>query len=248
MGTFTYSTDSRAEWLRFTTEAHNTIEIDDKPQKSTAAGGISHLITNPVFDLIGANTESSAGVRHERSVLSLHSGLWVVSDRLKPVDTAAHRYEQNWHFASDADPSIRSGTEATTTAFATGANLTIVPADPARVASDLRDGYYAPRFYSVENAKYASYVKTATGQATFDTLLLPSKGAADTSRDSGTASRRHHPVVPGDGPEPERWCGDLLQVLDDEGAAHVRVLHLRRQAALRRHRFDRDGRRLIGRT
>ncbi|WP_327581734.1 heparinase II/III family protein [Nonomuraea sp. NBC_00507] len=183
MGTFTYSTDAHAEWLRKTTEAHNTIEIDDKPQVSTAAGGISHLITNPAFDLIGANTESSAGVRHERSVLSLHSGLWVVSDRLKPVDTAAtHRYEQNWHFASDAKPSIRSGTEATTTAFATGANLTIVPADPAEVASTLRDGYYAPRFYSMENAKYVSYVKTgATGQKTFDTLLVPSKGAADTS-------------------------------------------------------------------
>ncbi|MFC4119997.1 heparinase II/III family protein [Nonomuraea zeae] len=186
MGTFTYSTDSRAEWLRRTTEAHNTIEIDDTAQTSTAAGGISHLISNPAFDLIGANTESSTGVRHERSVLSLHSGLWVVSDRLKPADTAEHRYEQNWHLAPDANPSIRSGTEATTTAFATGANLTIVPADPAQVGSGLRDGYYAPRFYSVENAKYASYVKTNDGETdggktTFDTLLLPSEGAADTS-------------------------------------------------------------------
>ncbi|MEV0386412.1 heparinase II/III family protein [Nonomuraea sp. NPDC050643] len=181
MGTFTYSTDGSAKWLRLTTEAHSTIEIDDRPQTSTAAGGISHLIANPAFDLIGANTEGSAGVRHERSVLSLHSGLWVVSDRLKPVNDAEHRYEQNWHFAADAHPSIRSGTKATTTAFATGANLTIVPADPAEVASTLRDGYYAPRFYSVENAKYASYVKTDTGQQTFDTLLLPSKSAADTS-------------------------------------------------------------------
>ncbi|WP_345559776.1 heparinase II/III family protein [Nonomuraea rosea] len=181
MGTFTYSTDAGAEWLRHTTEAHNTVEIDDKPQTSTAAGGISHLISNPAFDLIGANTESSAGARHERSVLSLHSGLWVVSDRLKPVVAGEHRYEQNWHFAADANPSISSGTEATSTAFATGANLTIVPADPAEVASGLSDGYYAPRFYSVENAKYASYVRTVEGQTTFDTLLVPSKGAADTS-------------------------------------------------------------------
>ncbi|MFD0474412.1 heparinase II/III family protein [Nonomuraea thailandensis] len=182
MGTFTYSTDARAKWLRLTTEAHSTIEIDEQPQTSTAAGGISHLISNPAFDLIGANTESSAGVRHERSVLSLHSGLWLVSDRLKPADSAKeHRYEQNWHLAADANPSIRSGTEATTTAFATGANLTIVPADPGEVASTLRDGYYAPRFYSVEDAKYASYVKTGAGRTTFDTLLLPSKGAADTS-------------------------------------------------------------------
>ncbi|QFY07650.1 DNRLRE domain-containing protein [Nonomuraea phyllanthi] len=181
MGTFTYSEDPRAEWLRRTTEAHNTIEIDDRPQTSTADGGISHLIANPVFDLIGANTASSAGAVHERSVLSLHSGLWVVSDRLKPVDAATHRYEQNWHFAADADPSMRSGTEATATAFATGANLTIVPADPTQVSSHLLDGYHAPRFYSVENAKYASYVKRAAGRTTFDTLLVPSRGAADTS-------------------------------------------------------------------
>ncbi|TYB57644.1 DNRLRE domain-containing protein [Nonomuraea sp. PA05] len=182
MGTFTYSTDARSKWLRATTEAHNTIEIDDQAQTSTAAGGISHLIGNPAFDLIGANTESSAGVRHERSVLSLHSSLWVVSDRLKPADSAKeHRYEQNWHLAPAADPALRAGTEATTTAFPAGANLTIVPADPGEVASSLRDGYYAPRFYSVENAKYASYVRTGKGQTAFDTLLVPSKGAADTS-------------------------------------------------------------------
>ncbi|TMR94439.1 heparinase II/III family protein [Nonomuraea basaltis] len=181
MGTFTYSTDARAEWLRLTTEAHNTIEIDDHPQTSTAAGGITHLIANPAFDLIGANTEGSAGTRHERSVLSLHSGLWLVSDRLKPTNTATHRYEQNWHFASDAKPSLHPGSKAVTTAFDTGANISVVPADPGKITEALCDGSYAPQFYSVESAKYACYVKTADGQTTFDTLLLPSRGAADTS-------------------------------------------------------------------
>lgn len=184
MATFTYSDDPRAVWLRKTTEAHNTIEIDDKAQSPsvTAAGGISHLITNPVFDLIGANTEASAGARHERSVLSLHSaGLWVVSDRLKPVDTVAHRYEQNWHFTSDAKPAMNSTSKAVSTAYGTGANITVVPADPSTLTSSLRDGYYSPRSYSVESAKYATYVKKVTGRATFDTLLVPSRGAANAS-------------------------------------------------------------------
>lgn len=181
MGAYTYSEDARSDWLRHTTEAHNTIEIDDRPQSSTAAGAITNMVINDAFDLIGGYTDGSAGARHERSVLALHSGLWVVSDRLKPADTATHRYEQNWHFASDASPSLRSGTKATVTGFATGANLTVVPADPGRLTAQLRTGYYASELYAVQDAEYASYVKTVAGQTTFDTLLVPSKGAADTS-------------------------------------------------------------------
>ncbi|MFI6707889.1 heparinase II/III family protein [Nonomuraea sp. NPDC050478] len=181
MGTFTYSQDPRAEWLRKSTEAHNTIEIDNKAQDSKAPGAITHMVTNPVFDRIGAHSEASAGALHERSILALHSGLWLVSDRLKPKSGGAHRYEQNWHFASDAEPSLRSGSKAAATAFGTGANITVVPADPGQVSASLRAGYHAPYMYQVQDAKYASYVKTVTGGTTFDTLLLPSTGAADPS-------------------------------------------------------------------
>ncbi|MEV4837935.1 heparinase II/III family protein [Nonomuraea sp. NPDC049486] len=180
MGTYTYSSDPRAQWLRFSTEAHNTIEIDNQAQDSKAPGAITHLVTNPVFDRIGAHTEASGGARHERSVLALHSGLWLVSDRLKPTDGAAHRYEQNWHFGAEAGPALRSGSKAATTAFdGTGPNISVVPADPGQISASLRDGHHAPYMYRVENATYASYVKTAKGGTTFDTLLLPSRGAAD---------------------------------------------------------------------
>ncbi|NBE98446.1 DNRLRE domain-containing protein [Nonomuraea sp. KC401] len=179
MGTFTYASDPRATWLRKSTESHNTIEIDNQAQVSTAAGAITSLISNSSFSLVGAHTEASEGALHERSVLSLSSGLWLVSDRLKPSDNASHRYEQNWHFTPDANLSLGSGRKAATTAFGDGANITVVPADPGKVSASLRDGYYAPAMYRVENAKYASYVKTTAGRTTFDTLLLPSKGAAD---------------------------------------------------------------------
>ncbi|MFC5835113.1 heparinase II/III family protein [Nonomuraea insulae] len=180
MGAFSYSDDARAVWLRKTTEAHNTIEVDDKAQDSMAAGAVS-LISNPAFHLLGGYTDGSARARHERSVLSLPSGGWLVSDRLTPSDTVTHRYEQNWHFTSDANPALSSGTEAVTTAFGTGANISVVPADATKVASSLRNGYYSPKTYSVEAAKYVSYVKSVAGQTTFDTLLLPSRGTADTS-------------------------------------------------------------------
>lgn len=181
MGTLSYSGDARSEWQRRSTEAHSTIEIDNAAQDSTAAGEITHWVTNPAFDLIGAHTEGSAGARHSRSILSLRSGLWVVSDRLDPRDTEAHRYEQNWHFLPTANIALDAQSEATTTAFGSGANLAVVPADPGQLGSSVRPGYYSAKFYQVENTKYASYVKTLKGKAAFDTLLLPSAGQADRS-------------------------------------------------------------------
>jgi hypothetical protein len=178
-GAYTYSTDARSDWLRKSTEAHNTIEIDDEPQDSTAAGEITHFVTNPAFDLISGNTEASADAWHARSVLALRSGRWLVSDQLRPTDTASHRYEQNWHFLPEANLGLNSTSKATETAFGNGANLTVVPADPARLGASVRDGYYSPALYHVSDAKYSSYVKQVAGRTTFDTLLLPSSSTAD---------------------------------------------------------------------
>lgn len=180
-GAYTYSSDPRSDWLRKSTEAHNTVEIDNQPQDSTAAGTITHFVTNPGFDLISGNTEGSAGAWHARSVLALRSGVWLVSDQLRPRDTASHRYEQNWHFLPDAGLGLNGTSKATVTAFGSGANLAVVPADPAQLTASLRDGYYSPALYHVSDAKYSSYVKQVAGRTTFDTVLLASSGAADSA-------------------------------------------------------------------
>lgn len=178
-GTYSYSSDPRSNWLRKTTEAHNTVEVDNLAQNSKAAGEITHFVSNPAFDLISGNTDASAGAWHARSVLTLRSGMSLVSDQLKPRDTASHRYEQNWHFLPDANPVQTATSKATVTKFATGANLTVVPADPEKLTASVPKGYYSPAFYHVSDAKYASYVKQGRGKTTFDTLLLPSSAAAD---------------------------------------------------------------------
>ncbi|TCC03659.1 heparinase II/III family protein [Kribbella soli] len=178
-GTYSYSSDPRSDWLRKTTEAHNTVEVDNLPQNNTAAGEITHFVSNPAFDLISGNTDASAKAWHARSVLTLRSGVSLVSDQLKPRDTATHRYEQNWHFLPDANPVQAATSKAAVTKFASGANLTVVPADPEKLTAQVRNGYYSPAFYHVSDAKYASYVKQGKGNATFDTLLLPAPAAAD---------------------------------------------------------------------
>ena len=178
-GAYSYSSDPRSDWLRKTTEAHNTVEVDNLPQNNTAAGEITHFVSNPAFDLISGNTDASAGAWHARSVLTLRSGMSLVSDQLKPRDTATHRYEQNWHFLPDANPVQTATSKAAVTKFASGANLTVVPADPEKLTASVRNGYYSPAFYHVSDAKYASYVKQGKGKTTFDTLLLPSSASAD---------------------------------------------------------------------
>ncbi|RZT28199.1 heparinase II/III-like protein [Kribbella sp. VKM Ac-2569] len=178
-GAYSYSSDPRSDWLRKTTEAHNTVEVDNLPQNNTAAGEITHFVSNPAFDLISGNTDASAGAWHARSVLTLRSGMSLVSDQLKPRDTATHRYEQNWHFLPDANPVQTATSKAAVTKFASGANLAVVPADPEKLTASVRNGYYSPAFYHVSDAKYASYVKQGKGKTTFDTLLLPSPAAAD---------------------------------------------------------------------
>ncbi|MEU4605080.1 heparinase II/III family protein [Kribbella sp. NPDC023972] len=180
-GTYSYSSDPRSDWLRKSTEAHNTVEVDNLPQNSKATGEITHFVSNPAFDLISGNTDASARAWHARSVLTLRSGVSLVSDQLRPRDTASHRYEQNWHFLPDANPAQTATSKATVTKFASGANLTVVPADPEKLTASVPKGYYSPAFYHVSDAKYASYVKQAAGKTTFDTLLLPSPAAADSA-------------------------------------------------------------------
>ncbi|NIK61658.1 heparinase II/III family protein [Kribbella shirazensis] len=180
-GAYSYSTDPRSVWLRKSTEAHNTVEVDNTPQDSTAAGALTHFVSNPSFDLISGNTDASAGAWHARSVLALRNGVTLVSDQLRPRDTAAHRYEQNWHFLPDANLTQAGTSKAAVTRFGSGANIAVVPADPEKLTASVANGYYSQEFYRVSSAKYASYVKNVAGRTTFDTLLLSSPSAADSA-------------------------------------------------------------------
>ncbi|WP_350274823.1 hypothetical protein [Kribbella sp. HUAS MG21] len=114
-------------------------------------------------------------------MLALRDGVTLVSDQLRPRDTAAHRYEQNRHFLPDADLTQTSTSKAAVTRFGSGANVAVVPADPEKLTATVANGYYSPEFYRVSSAKYSSYTKTVAGRTTFDTLLLSSPAAADSA-------------------------------------------------------------------
>ncbi|MER6085884.1 heparinase II/III family protein [Streptomyces sp. NPDC001833] len=170
MGAYAYVTDPIADWLRKTTQSHNTVTIDGLAQDPTADGAVTNVAT-PWADLADGWSDATPGVRHERSALFLHELGWIISDTLTPADSAEHAYEQNWHLLPDAAPTLDGATART--AFAAGTQLHIVPADPDAATAALKDGYYSSVTYQVAPASYVSYALSAAGTVQLDTLLLP---------------------------------------------------------------------------
>jgi|GEM_PF-5554380 len=180
LGAFSYSSDPRSNWLRRTTAAQTTVEVDQTAQSVSADGGFEVFASNAAFDVVRGWTEATTSVRHSRTVLFVRSapvgsGLWVVSDHLRPTDGTSHSHRQHWHFLPGARPVVDDA-GAVFTGFATGANLLVAPAPTPGLSVELGDGYYSPKFYSVTANRHARMTLHGTGAVVFDTLLQPSDG------------------------------------------------------------------------
>ncbi|GAA2212528.1 hypothetical protein GCM10009850_079900 [Nonomuraea monospora] len=240
MGAYSYAADPTADWLRTSTQAHNTVTIDGRAQSPTAAAAVSNL-SLPWADLADGFTDATPGVRHRRSVLFLHGFGWLVTDTLTPDDPGQHTYQQNWHLLPDAGPVLDGGIARTR--FTAGTQLTIIPADPAAVTATIEDGHYSPITYQVAPTRYVSYSLTAAGARTLNTLLLPTppgtrtraKLSVQTCDDGGRALRLtsstsrltgYHFQAPGDGAArrfgPYLFDGSLAYV--DRHAGVQRIL------------------------
>ncbi|MGG1516431.1 heparinase II/III family protein [Paenibacillus oryzisoli] len=178
-GTYSYDEVPVANWLRKTTEAHSTIEVDDRPQRANG-NTTNSWITNDGFDFYSGTTSSNSGYEGEekpydftRKVLFVKPGFWIISDIVKNGTVNSHKYQQTWHFMPNVNPILNTTDGKSKTVVANEPNLLIIPADPAQLTSSLLDGYYSDVDQAYQTAKYASYVKNKSGPAAFDTMLLP---------------------------------------------------------------------------
>ncbi|WP_168123337.1 DNRLRE domain-containing protein [Paenibacillus sp. HB172176] len=177
-----YSGDEASNWLRTTTQAQNTIEINNTRQTIVSQGQIKSWNSNGAFDFYeGDNTTAYPGFNADRSVLFIKPSFWIVSDYISGGSGVNH-YEQTWHMLPNANASLDSSTAKIATHFNDSANIQIVPADPSSLTSSLPTGYYSDDLAVVTNAVYGSYVKNASGDITFDTVLYPTT-STDTDRD-----------------------------------------------------------------
>lgn len=176
-----YDNDPITLWLR-TSEAHNTIQIDNLDQKDTGTTNIRYWRSNPYADFYeGYSTAgcTTGTFSSYRSVLFVKPDYWIVSDY---VDSASgtHRYEQNWHMMPGAGTTMDATTKASKSNFAGEPNIQVVPADPASLSSDIA-GSYNQGGGSLQQSDRIVYAKTGTQDATFDTVLYPT-ASGDTGR------------------------------------------------------------------
>lgn len=166
--------DPISEWLRESTESHNTVQINDQDQDSSLPGSIDHLVDNDQFNYTEGVTESTPGFTHKRNVMFVNQEFWIVSDLIDAPE-GENKYAQNWHFLPDANIDIDSNAKTTQTNFKNDANIQVVPSEPDKLEASVEDGYYSPEFYKVSKAKYGSYVQNVEGDAKFNTVLYPTE-------------------------------------------------------------------------
>lgn len=172
-----YSGSSSRYWL-ISTLAHNTVTMNGKNQytnsSSAGKGSIDRWETNNTYDFITTNTPNTPDASsYKRSILFVRDKFWLVNDYLVPKNNNSNKYVQSWHFLPEANISMEDGTDITRTNIE-GVNIQVVPVNPDEyTSSEIKTGYYSEGQGSVSDAKYTEYEQNLTGNAVFNTILIP---------------------------------------------------------------------------
>ena len=105
-GTGNYTTDARLRNQFRSTEMHNTVVLDGRPQslpgdpfhwQSVANASVRLWRKGAEFDVIEAQHDGYLPQMHRRVVLREPDGLWLVADHI--LGTGRHRIDAHWHVA-----------------------------------------------------------------------------------------------------------------------------------------------------
>ncbi|WP_154794508.1 heparinase II/III domain-containing protein [Occultella kanbiaonis] len=194
-----YSPTPTNQWMRYTTEAHNTVEVDGAPQAPGVTRRMSLWRTNEGLDIYQGEAFGYQPVVHDRVVYFVKPGFWVVSDSLTG-DTAAHDYRQLWHFPGDpvtVDPSTNVATIGFDTVPGaepvTGVQLVPVTPEGVELAPTVHDdGAVRVGEDVLTDVDFLSYDWSTSGATGLDTVVVPgAAGPAPTT----TATRIELPGV-----------------------------------------------------
>lgn len=186
---YSYTTDQYRTWL-ISNRAHNTIMVNGKNQnRYTDVGTMKNWETNNGFDYVSETTTTIADADFTRNIFFKKGKFWIVTDYLHPYADMDYKYEQLWHFLPEADITVDTDDMRIETHFGEKANLKVIPvgtADYAAVVNDDEDssglkwGYYSRAGGNLEDARYASYIKSGVqGDTTFNTILFPTAMGED---------------------------------------------------------------------
>lgn len=152
-----------------TTEAHNVLTIDALPQPRVDPTLLS-WDTGPNADF-AADRISENGVVHQRSVVFVKPDYWIVVDTV--TGSGVHALTRLFHMPLDSAP--QADAVSVRTAFATGMNLQILPADGPDMTThlDMRTSPVPTGRLTAAPGPVAAFVTKTTLPATLCTVLTP---------------------------------------------------------------------------
>lgn len=150
--------------------AHNVILIDDGEQPDSDPKVLSWH-TAPQFDFV-AGAITGKGITHQRSVLFVKPGYWVVVDHV--TGEGEHRLTRLFHFPRIG---VETAGNAAQTQFPDGNNISVVGDPSAKL--EMREGYLPAGSAQANPAPVAAFDVTGALPATFVTVLTPFANASE---------------------------------------------------------------------
>ena len=195
-GYFEYDSTDEYRQYGVSTEAHNTVTINntnqisdydgDNIQKARPYTGTIHSFeTNNGFDFLQQSTPNNYDYgTHMRTITYLKPDLFIVSDHMVPnaENIDINNYKQTWHMYPEAYilgeteeeresilNTIDGGTRKIRSNHKTGGNVMIASAD---VDVKWNEGYCAKLYAKVEDAPYVYYEVEQKGTTNLNTVIM----------------------------------------------------------------------------
>jgi uncharacterized heparinase superfamily protein len=189
-GTFTYTGDAKLRDEFRTTQAHNTVTVDDEPQsapagpfawKDTARSKPSGFITDRAFDYFEGSHDGYSRlddpVSHSRSILFVKQSddrdlppILVVRDSFDA--RANHRYALRYHLASDS--AVKAFENSVSASHSSGNELSIRAFGRTELKSQIEEGWVSRCYGQREPAPVALFEAEGKGSQEFISLIIPS--------------------------------------------------------------------------
>ncbi|MGI8467695.1 MAG: alginate lyase family protein, partial [Pyrinomonadaceae bacterium] len=192
-GTYTYHESKRARDYFRSTQAHNTLSINEKSSsetggkfnwQTTAKSEVNSWISDERFDFFEGSHDGyrrfpHSPATHERSVLFLKNDYWIVRDYVET--SGANDYQLNFHFDAKTNPHIE-----------TAANGSSCVGEESEKDAGLRlftfgdnggwrrkEGWVSPCYGKRVDAPFLQFVSNGIGSQEFFTFLLPTNSLMD---------------------------------------------------------------------
>ena len=195
-GYFEYDTSDAFRQWGVSTEAHNTVLINNQNQVKgdyeannyLYTGTIHDFVTNKEFDYLQQSTPNNTTYgEHMRTITFIKPGLVLVSDRMVPKDnTKINNYKQLWHMYPEANMQVDSNKMTVKSNFAEGGNIVISSAEGETSALKSKIGWYSKIYGKSEDGLYAYVEKNSVGTTYLDAALVT---MPEGSSDSVTSER-----------------------------------------------------------